>query len=75
MKARTRRITRTLILVGSIIVIVAVLGMLTQGFQKWRFADVKETALSKVLKERNPDNLIKEIELESGKDQTSDDNF
>ncbi|MBO4284061.1 MAG: hypothetical protein J5958_05505 [Clostridia bacterium] len=67
-----RRTRNTILLIAGILLAVSVLGMVTQGFQKWKPADVKETALSKILKERNPDNLIDEIELEDGKDVTSD---
>ena len=67
-----RRTRNTILLVVGILVAVSLLGMLTQGFQKWKLADIKETAINRVLKERNPDNLIGEITLEDGKDLTSD---
>ena len=71
-----RKATRNRIVFAvAIIALVALLGMVTQGFQKWKISDVKETVVSKLVKERNPDNLIKEVALESGKDATSDITF
>lgn len=71
-----KKATRNSLLIGlAVILIVALLGMITSGFQKWKFSDIKENVESRVLKERNPDNLIEEVDLETGKDPTSDVTF
>ena len=70
---KIKRSTRNAIILAVVLLLaVSVLGMVTQGFQKWKPADVKENVISKITKERNPDNLIDEITLEDGKDVTSD---
>ena len=64
-----------LITAAAVILVVVTLGMLTSGFQNWKWESIKETAIEKVVKERNPDNLIETVALESAKDPTSDVNF
>lgn len=68
-----KKSTRNSLIIGlAVILVVSLLGMLTQGFQKWKWDDVKDTAVSKFVPERNPDNLIETVTLEDGKDSTSD---
>ena len=70
---KLRKSTRnTLIIVAVSLLLIVTLGALTQGFQNWKWENIKETAIEKVVKERNPDNLIEEVDLETGKDPTSD---
>lgn len=53
---------------GAVIVLaVVLLGAVTQGFQKFKVGDVKEHVIKTFTKERNPDNMIKTVLLESGK--------
>jgi len=71
-----RKSTRNLLITAvAVILVVVTLGMLTSGFQNWKWDSIKETAIEKVVKERNPDNLIETVALETAKDPTSDVNF
>lgn len=72
MKKSTRN---ALILAVSVIAIVVVLGMLTQGFTLFKPGEIRDNVVNKLSKERNPDNLIETVSLESGKDLTSDITF
>lgn len=73
MKYSTKKsLSQVLLFAVAMIAILVILGMVTQGFQKWKWDDVKANVLEKVLKERNPDNLIKTVDIESGKDPVSD---
>lgn len=65
----------TLIIVAVSLLMIVTLGALTQGFTNFKWESIKETAIEKVVKERNPDNLIETVALETGKDPTSDVTF
>lgn len=68
--------TRNLIITAvAVILVVVTLGMLTSGFQNWKLSEIKDNALEKIIKERNPDNLIETVALETGKDAGSDVTF
>ncbi len=71
-----KKSTRNLIITAcAVILVVVTLGMLTSGFQNWKLSEIKDNALEKIIKERNPDNLIETVALETAKDPTSDVNF
>lgn len=71
-----KKSTRNLIITAAAVILVVVtLGMLTSGFQNWKLSEIKDNALEKIIKERNPDNLIETVALETAKDPTSDVNF
>ena len=73
---KLRKSTRnTLIIVAISLLLIVTLGALTQGFTNFKWESIKETAIEKVVKERNPDNLIETVALETAKDPTSDVNF
>ena len=73
---KLRKSTRnTLIIVAVSLLLIVTLGALTQGFTNFKWENIKETAIEKVVKERNPDNLIETVALETAKDPTSDVNF
>ena len=65
----------SLIIVAVSLLLIVPLGALTQGFTNFKWENIKETAIDKVVKERNPDNLIETVALETGKDATSDVTF
>ena len=64
--ARTTK--RTILIVAIAAVLIVLLGAITQGFQSWKWEDIKDRMEPK----RNPDNLITSIDLKSHRSKTSD---
>ena len=64
--ARTTK--RTILIVAIAVVLVVLLGAITQGFQSWKWEDIKDRMEPK----RTPDNLITTIDLKSHRSPTSD---
>lgn len=64
----TKTTKRTLLIVAIAMVLVVLLGFLTQGFQQWSWDSMSERFEAK----RNPDNLIQIVDLKSHRSDTSD---